>query len=154
MKKIGFVLLLISFGMITVGILDYVFVGQEKAKKVPSTEKPKTIPNSNILYNNNPKIKKEHCFEGICYTIDQLSYLNDTGEITVKIKNNNYQKVTEGYVKFVFEASNGNEVFIYHPPLEANSSDMTVSILDNGSIIEAKDYTIVPLTAEDMQKVS
>lgn len=58
MKKIGFVLLLISFGMITVGILDYVFLSQEKIKKLPSTEKPKTIPNSNILYNNNPKIKK------------------------------------------------------------------------------------------------
>lgn len=44
MKKIGFVLLLISFGMITVGILDYVFLSQEKNKKVTIYGKTKNNP--------------------------------------------------------------------------------------------------------------
>lgn len=161
MKKAGIFLIFISLCLIFSGVAVVFFsVNSDATEKenqiISNDEKTGDDPtDAEIEYNTQSSVLEEHCFEGICYTITELSYVYDAGSLMVNMHNDGTVDLPSGYVKFVFTTPSGNvDVLVNHPDLSASNSSMTETLFENESLLQATDYTIVALTAEELQALS
>lgn len=162
-KILILIIIVLIIILITIGVISFVNYSKESEKSSKKTssdkkeEKKLTKEEIEEIYgintNDNSKLAKKHCLDGICITDLKITDLNGIEcYLSANVKNETSSTITDKYI--VLKFSNGNEnysTWYYISKLDSNEEFELQLGFSDSKVLTATDYEIVYAEGEELE---